>query len=109
MSCDWTVSQMAAIHVGDTFSSFEDLEKTIERYQKQNFVQFYRRVSRTIESSIRRATNKKYNPAIIYTHVTYSCINDGKKFTSSSKGQRPHQQLTKCCCFSTLSNLVYVK
>ena len=86
---------MAAIHAGDTFSSFEDLEETIERYQKQNFVQFYRRDSRTIESSIRRATNKKYNPAIKYTHVTYSCINGGKKFTSSSKGQRPHQQLVR--------------
>ena len=83
---------MADITVGDTFSSFEDLERRIDKYQKQHFVQFYKRDSRTIESSIRRATNKKYNAAIKYTHVTYSCINGGRKFTSYSKGRRPHQQ-----------------
>ena len=67
--------------VGDTFP---DLERTIEKYQKEHFVQFYKRDSRTIESSIRRATNKKYNADIKYTHVTYSCINGGKKFKEST-------------------------
>ena len=85
---------MADICVGDTFSCFEDLERTVAKYQKEHFVQLYKRDSRTIESSIRRATNKKYNPDIKYTHITYSCINGGKKFTSSSKGKRPHQQLS---------------
>jgi len=49
---------MADIYVGDTFSSFEDLERTIAKYQKEHFVQFYKRDSRTIELSFRRATNK---------------------------------------------------
>ena len=53
--------KMANVAVGDTFTSFEDLEKRIEEYQNQQFVQFYKRDSRTIESSIRRATNRTYN------------------------------------------------
>lgn len=80
------------IAVSTAFSSLEDLDKAIGSYQLENFVQFYKRDSRTIEAALRRAPNRYFNPAIKYSEVVYSCIHVGKKFKSESKGKRPQQQ-----------------
>lgn len=77
---------------GTIFSSFEDLEKEIERYQRKNFVQFYRRDSRTIDAAIRRSPKRTFNANIRYSEIVYSCIHGGKKFKSECKGMRPQQQ-----------------
>lgn len=80
------------IFTGATFTSFEELEKEIIKYQRENFVQLYKRDSRTIDAALRRAPNRKFNPSIQYSKVVYSCIHGGKKFKSESKGKRPQQQ-----------------
>ena len=43
------------IFIGATFTSFEELEKEIIKYQRENFVQLYKRDSRTIDAALRRA------------------------------------------------------
>ena len=80
------------IFTGATFTSFEELEKEIIKYQRENFVQLYKRDSQTIDAALRRARNRKFNPSIQYSEVVYSCIHGGKKFKSESKGKRPQQQ-----------------
>ena len=80
------------IAVGAIFTSFKELQKEIIKYQRENYVQMYRRDSRTIEAAMRRAPNRTFNPRIEYSEVVYSCIHGGKKFKSESKGKRPQQQ-----------------
>ncbi len=80
------------ISTGATFNSFDELEKEIMKYQHENYVQFYKRDSRTIDAALRRAPNRNFNPSIQYSEVVYSCIHGGKKFKSESKGKRPQQQ-----------------
>jgi len=83
---------MSRLAVDARFSSFEDLQKEIEVYQSEHFVQFYRRDSRTIDAALRRAPKRTFNPNIRYSELVYSCIHGGKTFKSESKGKRPQQQ-----------------
>ena len=80
------------IAVGSLFTSFSELEKVINKYQKKHYVQFYKRDSRTTEAASKRCVNKTFNPAIKYSELVYTCIHGGKKFKSESKGKRPQQQ-----------------
>ena len=80
------------LYTGAKFSSYNDLSKAVEWYQNENFIQLYRRDSRNIEATLKRAPNRKFNPEIKYSELVYSCIHGGKKFKSESKGKRPHQQ-----------------
>jgi hypothetical protein len=43
---------------GDTFETFEDWEKCLAQYEKENFVQFYKRNSSLIESYAKKLTKK---------------------------------------------------
>ena len=74
------------------FSTYEDLEKEIDSYQKEHFVQFYKRDSRTIANALRRAPNREFNKDIKYSELVYCCIQGGKKYKSGSTGKRPQQQ-----------------
>ena len=74
------------------FSTYEELEKEIEKYQKDKFVQFFKRDSRTIENAKRRAPNREFSNLIKYSELVYSCIHGGKKYKSKSTGKRPKQQ-----------------
>ena len=80
------------ISAGEAFLAFEELEEEIDKYQREHFVQFYPRDSRTIEATLKRAPKKQFNPNIKYSALVYSCIHGGKKLKSESKGKRPHQQ-----------------
>ena len=52
----------------------------------------YKRDSRTIETAIRRAPNRKFKSDIKYADLVYCCIHGGKKFKSEFKGKIPQQQ-----------------
>ena len=69
------------IAIGSSFTSFSELEKIINQYQRD---------SRTTEAAS-KLCNKTYNPRIKYSELVYTCIHGGKKFKSESKGIRPQQ------------------
>ena len=50
------------IAVDAMFTSFEELEEEITKCQRENYVQFYRRDSRTVDAALRRAPNRKFKP-----------------------------------------------
>ena len=83
---------MASFTVGDRFKMFVEVENKIHQYEKEKFVQFYRRDSRRIEAAQKRAPHKSFREEIVYAELVYSCIHGGKKFKSESKGKRPNQQ-----------------
>ena len=85
-------SDVSCFTVGDKFATFLELEEKIHKYQKDQFVQFYKRDSRKIEAARKRATNKNYKEEIVYSELVFSCIHGGKKFKSKSDGKRPKQR-----------------
>jgi len=74
---------------GQTFKSFYELEKQLSLYQDINFVQLYKRSSRTLQGCQKLQHSKKeYNPDLKYAVLDYTCIHGGKNFKSASTGQR---------------------
>ncbi|ELU08802.1 hypothetical protein CAPTEDRAFT_194064 [Capitella teleta] len=67
--------------------------------QKLNFVQFYKRDSRTIEATLRHSSKKRtYADRLKYTEIVYSCIHGGKTFQSESKGVCPNVRTFRNDC-----------
>ena len=48
---------------GQRFNSFALLEKTVKSYEASNYVNLWKRDSRTIEGQLRRTPDKVFNPA----------------------------------------------
>ena len=60
-------------------------------YCTGNFVELYRRDTRTIENALKRGSIRKeqdINHSLVYYEVHYSCVHGGKKYNSRSKGKR---------------------
>ena len=83
---------MADLRIGNEYGTFEELMVAISAYEKANFVNFYKRNSRTIDGMKKRAKNRKFNPAIEYTELDFCCIHGGRNPKSKSRGQRPSQR-----------------
>ena len=88
---------------GQCFNSFALLEETVKSYEASNYVNLWKRDSRTIEGQLRRTPDKVFNPAIVYTELKYSCQHGGRKHCSESKGHRPNTHTTKIGCEFKLS------
>ena len=61
------------ITVDAKFSSFETLETEIDKYQHENYVQFYRRDSWTIDAALRRAP-KLIESSTLISNIQSWCI-----------------------------------
>uniref|UniRef100_A0A1X7USG1 ZSWIM3 N-terminal domain-containing protein n=1 Tax=Amphimedon queenslandica TaxID=400682 RepID=A0A1X7USG1_AMPQE len=81
--------------VGDLFTSFDELQQSVEKYQKKGSLQFYIRDSRSMEAALKRNTKKQLKPDLKYAEITYCCIYGGKKYKATTKGKRPHQLWTQ--------------
>ena len=86
---DGTVARSSApsFFVGQQFQMFEELERHLKLHEGHNFVQFWRRDSRTIEAAQRRV-NKAISDELKYYEITYRCIHGGKKFKARGTGKR---------------------
>ena len=45
---------------GQEFSSFEELSKSVQEWEKKNFVTLYTRSSRSVEAAKQRTPNRTY-------------------------------------------------
>ena len=77
-----------AIRKGDKFRSFEDLENALEKFKHENFVDFFRRDSRKIESARKRGVLRPIKKELQYYEVKYCCIHGGQTYKSRGKGSR---------------------
>ena len=73
---------MASVYVGDLFSSFFELKKKIDEYQRQRGVKLYIRNSRTLDAARRKTPNRYFNQALKYYELQLSC--NGKSVLSES-------------------------
>lgn len=84
--------------IGDCFSSFAELEQKVKSYQVANYVQLWKRDSKTIATAQKRMPNRYFNPDIKYSELWYSCVHGGRKHNSKSTGMRPNTSTFKIDC-----------
>ena len=73
--------------VGESFETFEKLERKIKEYEQARSVQLWRRDSRTVDAA-RRRVDRPINSRLKYYEIVYACINGGKKFKTKGQGRR---------------------
>ena len=83
--------------IGETLSSYDDLQKKLAKFEKSHSVQLTQRDSRTLEAAARRVPKrvKNANAALVYYSINFSCVFGGKKYNSKGSGKRPHQRYTE--------------
>ena len=79
--------------LGESFSSYRDLQAKVKTYEKSAAVQLTHRDSRTLEGMKSRAPNrvKTANPQLVYYSIYFSCVFGGKKYKNKGSGQRGTQ------------------
>ena len=60
----------------------------------KNFVQYYRRNSRTIEAA-KHKTKRYLNPNLQYYQIKYACIHGGRKHAPGGKGLRNRKSVNE--------------
>ncbi len=80
--------------VGESFSSYTELEEKIKSYQKEKFVQLTHRDSRTLENARKRVPKRVEgaNGALVYYTLHFACMFGGKKYKNEGTGQRIKQR-----------------
>ena len=80
--------------VGESFSSYTQLQEKIESYQKEKFVHLTHRDSRTLEKARMRAPKRieSANSALVYYTLHFACVFGDKKHKSEGTGQRSKQR-----------------
>ncbi len=76
------------INVGSKFSSFDELEIALESYKKSQYVEFWRRDSRTIAAAQKRGIARPLRTELKYYEIKYCCIHGGQAFKARGSGKR---------------------
>ena len=66
----------------EKFNSFEEVQRWIDDYQRQNYVQLYISDSRTIAAAQKRLPKRQLKTELKYYQVTYACVHGGRKYKS---------------------------
>ena len=85
-------SSETTFHVGQVFDSYEVLIEQLKSYQKENYMQLFKRSSRTVTGYLTKHPKRNLNKNLLFCELDYSCIHGGKKFKSKSSGARPNQR-----------------
>ncbi|CAH0723915.1 unnamed protein product, partial [Brenthis ino] len=85
------------LKTGDTFKSFEKLEKIIDRFQRKTYALYYRRDAITIRRCSERGIKKPIKEKLKYYSIKYNCIHGGKNIKSKSKGIRKASTFQNGC------------
>ena len=73
--------------VGDMFSSFDELDLKLKRFERINVMQFWKRDARTIEAAKKRV-ERFLKPELKYYKIKYCYIHGGQAFKPKGKGMR---------------------
>ena len=76
-----------SFRVGDMFSSFDELDLKLKRFERTNFMQFWKRDARTIEAAKKRV-ERFLKPELKYYEIKYCYIHGGQAFKPKGKGMR---------------------
>ena len=73
--------------LGVSFSSYEELERTLKSFEANTYSKFWKREARTIEAA-RKRTYRHLSPTLKYYQLKYTCIHGGQSFRPKGKGTR---------------------
>ena len=59
---------------GQELSSFEELSKSVQEWEKKNFVTLYTRSSRSVEAAKKRTPNRTYLGDLKFSELYYACM-----------------------------------
>ncbi|KAI5754201.1 hypothetical protein M8J77_006720 [Diaphorina citri] len=94
------------MELGKRFFHFSEVEKFIESFQQEHFIQLY--CSNSIKLTSVNYENamaaRKNNPTLGYYSIQYRCIHGGN-FASTSSGQRKSSTLRQGCGFTVRFSL----
>ena len=82
-----------SFHVGEKFSSLQELDLRLKSFQEKTYVQLYKRSSRKLvvgKAIGGKTVSEDVANRLIYKEIDYSCIHGGRNFVSQSSGQRPN-------------------
>ena len=82
-----TVNEPESFVMGELFQTYDDLEKKLERYERQTFTEFWKRDTRTVESA-KKSMDRQLKKELKYYEVKFCCIHGGKSFKPKGKGIR---------------------
>ena len=91
---------------GDSFKSYDGLEKTLKSFESRTFTKFWKREARTIEAA-RKRTDRHLNPSLKYYQLKYACIHGGQSFRPKSKGIRTTSYVSCVHCVLMAELLPY--
>ncbi|KAH9379451.1 hypothetical protein HPB48_022115 [Haemaphysalis longicornis] len=74
--------------LGDVFSSFEELENAVKTYSEANFVQFYKRDTRSVEAARAKGLKRHVDGQLTMYQAYYNCIKGGRAFKKRGRGER---------------------
>jgi len=86
-----------ALAVGDSFSSFQELQDKIAQLENDETLSLWKRDSRTIEKARAKGLKRYIKPELLFYSLQYACCHGGRKFKSRSTGTRTHQRLVYEC------------
>ena len=80
------IDTIMELSVGDSFSSFSELENKVKTYQTENSVEIWKTDTKIIATAKRRMPNCNFNSDIEYTEIWYSYLglHGGRKHSSIS-------------------------
>ena len=81
-----------ALVSGQEFGSFEELCKSIQEWEKKNFVTLYTRSSRSVVAARRRAPNRTFLDKLMFSELDYACVHGGREYKSKATQSRPCQK-----------------
>ena len=84
--------------MGKFYSDYDDLDKVVKQFEQDNYVKLYKKESRTIEASKKRCPNRKFNPKVKYSEVSFACIHNGKYKPNTKTGERPNHKTNRIGC-----------
>ena len=86
-------SSRVVFEIGESFSSYSDLDAKVKSYEKSRSIQLTHRDSRTLEAASKRAPKRVEGakPELKYYSIHLTCVFGGKKYKSKGSGERLHQ------------------
>ncbi|XP_061838013.2 uncharacterized protein [Nerophis lumbriciformis] len=71
-------SDSTELEKGAEFWSFESLSEAVERWQKSNLVELYKRSSRSVENASKRARKKMYSRDLVFAELDFACVHGSR-------------------------------
>lgn len=80
-----------AFSVGVKFTSYEDLEREVKKFEIENNVNLYKKESKKIEAVKKKLPKRVFRPELVYASIVFACVRNGKYRHRLTTGDRPKQ------------------